>query len=74
MNIQNFGIIKVLILGLPFGSLGKKCHLDIAHVDSRCVYYRQGVVPLPNDISGRVKLMFEVILTKFIAPRAFNLQ
>jgi hypothetical protein len=34
MNIQKFGIVRVPILGLPFGSLGKKCHLDIALTES----------------------------------------
>jgi hypothetical protein len=29
-------------LGLPFGSLGKKCHLDIALTESHWIYYREG--------------------------------
>jgi len=40
--MQNFGITIVLILGLPFESLGKKCHLDVALVESQKIYYREG--------------------------------
>jgi hypothetical protein len=42
MNVQNFGITKVLILGLPLGSLKKKCHLDVALVERHKIYYREG--------------------------------
>jgi hypothetical protein len=45
MNVQNFKTPKVPILGLPFGSLGKKCHLDVAPAESHKMYYREGVVP-----------------------------
>jgi len=41
MNIQSFGTIIVLVLGLPFGSLGKKCHLDVTLVESHILYYRE---------------------------------
>jgi hypothetical protein len=42
MNVQSFKTPKVPILGLPLGSLGKKCHLDVAHVESHKIYYREG--------------------------------
>ncbi len=29
------------ILGLPFGSLGTKCHLDVGLVESHKVYYKR---------------------------------
>jgi hypothetical protein len=29
-------------LGLPLGSLGKKCHLDVASVDNYIIYYKEG--------------------------------
>jgi hypothetical protein len=30
------------VLGLPFESIGKKCHLDVALMESHSVYYREG--------------------------------
>jgi hypothetical protein len=30
MNIQSLETIRVPVLGLPFGNLEKKCHLDVA--------------------------------------------
>ncbi len=45
MNVQNFGIIRVLILGLSLGSLGKKCHFDVAPTNSQRLYYRGMVLP-----------------------------
>jgi hypothetical protein len=42
MNVQNFETTKVPILGLPFGSIRKKCYLDVALVESHKVYYREG--------------------------------
>jgi hypothetical protein len=42
MNIQSLEITKVSILGLPFGSIGKKCHLDVAFTESHRVYYKEG--------------------------------
>jgi len=42
MNVQNFWITKDPILGFPFKSLEKKCHLDVALMESHKVYYREG--------------------------------
>jgi len=42
MNIQNFETRRVPVLGFPFGNLGKKCHLDVAPVESHRIYYREG--------------------------------
>jgi len=35
MGIPNLGI-----LGLPFGSLGTKCHLDVGLMERHRVYYK----------------------------------
>jgi hypothetical protein len=40
MNVQNFGIIRVLILGLSLRNLGKKCHFDVASTKSQRLYYK----------------------------------
>jgi len=45
MNMQNFEIIRILILGLSLGSLGKKCHFDVALTNSQRLYYRGMVLP-----------------------------
>ncbi len=42
MNIQSFGTIRIPILGLSFGSLGKKCHLDVAPMENHRIYYMEG--------------------------------
>ncbi len=42
MNVQFFGTRRVLILGLPFGSSEKKCHLDVGLMESHKIYYREG--------------------------------
>jgi hypothetical protein len=42
MNIQRFETTKVPILGLALGSPRKKCHLDLAPIESHKVYYRDG--------------------------------
>jgi hypothetical protein len=42
MNIQSLGTTKISILGLPFGSLGKKCHLDVAPMETHRIYYKEG--------------------------------
>jgi hypothetical protein len=42
MNVQSFEIIRVPILELPLGSLGKKCHLDVAPIEGHKIYYREG--------------------------------
>jgi hypothetical protein len=42
MNVQSFETTKVPILKLPLGSLGKKCHLDVAPMESQKIYYREG--------------------------------
>jgi hypothetical protein len=42
MNIQSFGTLRVPILGLPFGSLEKKCHLNVAPMESHRIYCREG--------------------------------
>jgi hypothetical protein len=40
MNVQNFRKTKVPILGLPLESLEKKCHLDVAPMESHKTYYK----------------------------------
>jgi len=42
MNIQSFKTTKVPILGLPFGSIGEKWHLDVVLVEKHKVYYKEG--------------------------------
>jgi hypothetical protein len=42
MNNQSFGTIKLLVLGLPPRSPRKKCHSDVALVETHRVYYREG--------------------------------
>jgi hypothetical protein len=42
MNIQNFGTIKILVLGLSLGNHGKKCHLDVNAMESHKVHYKEG--------------------------------
>jgi hypothetical protein len=39
MNVQSFETKQILVLGLP---LGKKCHLDVAPIDSHKIYYKEG--------------------------------
>jgi len=41
MSVQNFGTIRFPILGLPFGSPEKKCHLDVTLAESHIVYYKK---------------------------------
>jgi hypothetical protein len=42
MNVQNFKTIKASILGFSFGNFGKKCHLDVAFMESHTIYYKEG--------------------------------
>jgi hypothetical protein len=42
MNVQIFETIKVPIMRLPFRSLEKKCHLDVAPTKNHRIYYREG--------------------------------
>jgi len=49
MSAQSFETIKVIILGIL-----KKCHLDLAPMESHRVYYRKGVV-LPLEGCGPCK-------------------
>jgi len=42
MKVQSFRITKVPVLGLPLGSLGKKCHLDVAVIERQKEYYKEG--------------------------------
>jgi hypothetical protein len=48
MNIQNFGTMKVLILGFSLESSRKKCHLDVAPMENHKVYYREENVFSPK--------------------------
>ncbi len=41
MSAQSFGITRVPILGLLFGSLDKKCHLDVALAKNQKIFYRE---------------------------------
>jgi hypothetical protein len=34
------GVPTLRILGLPFGNFGTKCHLDVAPVERRKIYYK----------------------------------
>jgi hypothetical protein len=45
MNVQSFKSIIVVILGFSFESSWKKCHLDVALMNS---HRGRGVVPLPK--------------------------
>jgi hypothetical protein len=73
MNIQNFKTIKVLILGLPLGSLREICHSDVTLVENHRIYYKGQEWCLFPRVKGCLKLVFEIILIKFIAPFVFNL-
>jgi hypothetical protein len=42
MSIQSFETTKVPILGLPFGNLGEKWHLNVVPIESHRVYYGEG--------------------------------
>jgi hypothetical protein len=42
MGIQSFETTKVPILGCSLESLGKKCHLDVAFMESHKIYYKEG--------------------------------
>jgi hypothetical protein len=74
MNVQNFKTIKVSILGLPFGNPREKCHLDVTPMENHKVYYKGHEWCLLPKVKGCVKLVFEVIHIKLIAPYVFNLQ
>jgi hypothetical protein len=73
MNIQIFRTTKVPILGLPFRSPEKKWHLDVAIAKNHRIYYKQGSGASSPKVKGCVKLVFEVVLTKFATPFLFNL-
>jgi hypothetical protein len=72
MSIQSLETTRVPILGLPFGNLEKKCHLDEAPIDNHKIYYREGSASSQKVVSY-VKLMLEVIPTKYTTPLIFNL-
>jgi hypothetical protein len=42
MNVESFETTKVPILRFPLGSLGKKCHLNVAPVENQKIYYKEG--------------------------------
>ncbi len=65
MNVQFFKILKVLILGLPFENPMKKCDLNVTPTKSHkwCFFPK---------VEGRVKLVFEVILIKFVTLFLFQ--
>jgi len=42
MGVQSFRTTKVPILGLSLENFEKKCHLDVAPMESYRVYYREG--------------------------------
>ncbi len=42
MGVQSFRTTKVPILGLSLENFKKKCHLDVALVESHRIYYRKG--------------------------------
>jgi len=42
MGVQSFGTTKVLVLGLPLGSLGEKWHLHVVLAEKHKIYYREG--------------------------------
>jgi hypothetical protein len=73
MNIQSFGTIKVLILGFPLGSFREKWHLDVIPTKKHKVYYRGGEWCIFPKVVSHVKLVFEVVLIKFVTPFLFNL-
>ncbi len=65
------GIPTVIIHGLPFGSLGTKCHLDVAPVERRKEYYKRkgGDFPQVRIMVSLMSLRLLVILT----PKMFKL-
>ncbi len=46
------GVPTLGILGLPFGSLGTKCHLDVGLVEKHKIYYKGegGGFPQVRDV------------------------
>jgi len=38
----SFGIVRVLVLGLPFGSPREKWHLDVVPMERHKIYYKEG--------------------------------
>jgi len=43
------GVLTLAISGLPFGSPGTKCHLDVGLVERHKVYYKGKVVTSPKS-------------------------
>jgi hypothetical protein len=41
MNIQSLGLVRVLVLGFPFGSPKEKWHLDVVPIERDKIYYRE---------------------------------
>jgi hypothetical protein len=73
MNVQNFGTTKVPILGCPFGSREKKCHLDVAPMKRHKIYYKEGNGASSPKVIGNLKLVLEVVPIKSATSVAFNL-
>jgi len=73
MIIQNFKTTNVPILGLPFGSSRKMCPLDATNTEIHRIYYREGSGASSQRLQAGVKLVLEIVLTKYATPFTFNL-
>jgi hypothetical protein len=51
MGPQSWGILILGILGLPLGSPGTKCHLDVGPVASHRIYYKGEVQTVVSLVS-----------------------
>jgi len=63
MGPKVVGVPTLGILGLPFGSLRKKCHLDVGLVDRHKVYHKRegGGFPQVQAMMSLVSLSLPVV-------------
>jgi hypothetical protein len=66
------GILTLVILGLPLGGPGTKCHLDVGLVDRRKIYYKGegGGVP---QVQAMVSLVSPSCPWLVLAPKVLQL-
>ncbi len=57
----------------PFGSFEEKWYLDVDPMKRHKVYYRGREWCFLPKVVSHAKLVFEVVITKFVAPLLFNL-
>jgi hypothetical protein len=76
MNLQSFGTTIVLVLRLPlwspWESWGKVTFGCSFHGEAQSILLGGEWCLIPK-VAGRVKFMFKVVPTKFVAPFSFNL-